>query len=126
MTITMEPVKTGSKYDAPWNLQEAQALVAKIWEPLAQAGFHVGLTGSVLYKGSSDKDLDLIVYPHKTGEKTLNDAVRALKSLGFVRWFNYKAVRAARGQGDFEYGYDNKKVEIWRYNKKRVDIFFLS
>lgn len=118
--------KGSSKYDAPWTLEEAQALVAKIWEPLAKAGFHVGLTGSTLYNRASNKDLDLIVYPHKTGEKTLNDAVRALQTLGFVRWFNYEAVQGARGQGDNEYGNDQKKVEIWHYNKKRVDMFFLS
>ena len=100
----------GSKYDAPWTLEEAQALVAKIWEPLAKAGFHVGLTGSTLYNRASNKDLDLIVYPHKTGEKTLNDAVEALQTLGFVRWFNYEAVQGA------EYGNDQKKVEIWHYN----------
>ncbi len=47
-----------------WNLDTAIP-VAQLLEPIAvKHGYHIGLNGSVLYRGSSNNDLDLIVYRH--------------------------------------------------------------
>lgn len=48
-----------------WNLNEAVSLIRRIEPALSAAGYHCGLTGGVLFKGESVKDLDIIIYPHK-------------------------------------------------------------
>ncbi len=46
-----------------WELIEAIQLVRRINEATLSCDYAVGLTGSVLFKGYSNKDLDLILYP---------------------------------------------------------------
>jgi len=40
-------------------------MCAELWELLEPLGWHCALTGSVLAKGSSEHDLDIILYPHR-------------------------------------------------------------
>ncbi len=52
----------------PWSRRQSLNLIKKLEPRLAAIGWHVALAGSVLTKGQSDKDLDLIVYPHCSEE----------------------------------------------------------
>lgn len=93
---------------------------------LAEAGFHLGLTGSVLFKGSSSKDLDLIVYPREyLGDPDANyhSAVKALKEAGGRRAVPYATVQRFWREKGSE---DRKCVEQWDWDGKRVDVFFLT
>lgn len=45
-------------------IESAIALIRQIEPVLAANGYHCALTGSVLFKGSSEKDVDVILYPH--------------------------------------------------------------
>lgn len=46
------------------NLEYAVAVIRTLEPLLAAAGYHPALTGSILYKGESNKDIDVILYPH--------------------------------------------------------------
>lgn len=70
-----------------WSLPEAMNLLQRI-QPIANdCGLHVGICGSVLYKGESKDDLDLVVFPLQT--KKGSDFGRfqsCLEEIGFASW----------------------------------------
>ena len=71
------------------NIQKAQEL-CRLVEPLLEAqGFHVGLTGGVLYKEGERKDVDLIVDPivDKQSHKfrtSFENCLDVFRNLGFI------------------------------------------
>lgn len=99
-----------------WFLDEALTLI-RHFQPLFEVkGWHLGLTGSVLYRFESHKDLDLIVYPHKRTEQTKpDDALEVIKSLGFT----------LVEHRDHRHYNDSKTVYQFTYNNKRIDMFIL-
>lgn len=112
-----------TRYDSAWTRDEATLLLAGIAEELAARGFAVGLTVSVLTKGFSSHDLDIIIYPLQlTAETDWEIARQALVGAGFVCHIPVETVQAAwRRKGSL----DEKRVEVWLFNKRRVDVFFL-
>jgi hypothetical protein len=98
-----------------WTLDEALITAKQFEELAAQHGYHVGLTGGTLYRGSSTKDLDLVVYPHSTERQLRRELMASLKGFG-VSWDN---------DGIRHYN-DDKLVATGQYNGKRIDFFFLS
>lgn len=113
-----------TKFDASWTLSEAVVFLQVLIQPLADHGFGVGLTGSVVTKGLSKHDLDIVIYPlQSTASSNIADAKYALELLGMKCHLDADAVKSAwRRKGSL----DEKKVEVWHYNKKRVDVFFLK
>jgi hypothetical protein len=113
-----------TRYDAAWTLHEAVEFVQGLVHPLEIRGFAVGLTGSVLTKGSSMHDLDIIVYPLRSTPATnIEDAKSALQDAGMrchIRSETLKEVWKRKGS------LDEKEVEVWRFKEKRVDVFFLK
>jgi hypothetical protein len=70
-----------------WIQREALDLVKKIEAFAPNYGYHVGLTGGILYKEGERKDIDIIFYPHNDpnnvpDEKGLIDAL--LCNMGIV------------------------------------------
>jgi hypothetical protein len=65
-----------------WQLSEAVEVLREVESIITPYGFHCGLTGSVLYKGESNKDLDIILYPH-ANSYTDSDLERVLVALGY-------------------------------------------
>ena len=110
----------------PWTLDEALALIAVVQPELLKVKAYCGLTGSVLFKGSSLKDVDIIVYPHSTEEPTpFVDIASALKAAGLQLVFPWDYVREYwRSKGIKT----RRRVEIWRTRKthKRVDIMYMG
>jgi hypothetical protein len=103
-----------------WSLEEA-LVVARALETKIERiynHYHVALGGSVLHRGSSTKDLDIFIYPHKTGQIDRKYLNKMLSEFGLVDAEDRTSIHA-------EY-YDNKEVIKYMYNGKRVDIFFLS
>ena len=106
-----------------WTRDEALTLVAALWPSLKAVGYYVGLTGSVLVKGTSRNDLDLIVYPASTTSQDKNRVVGALMDAGLTRLTGRDGVhRRWRRLGSS----DEKHVEVWELDGKKVDVFFLS
>lgn len=108
---------------ALWTLDLAVAMLRELETPVRHAGFALGLAGSVLMRGASMKDLDMLVYP-LNGECFDIGAFRAVvKNIGWVR-------RAAPHVVSHEWfkqdSTDSKHVEVWRtMTGKRIDIFYL-
>lgn len=97
---------------------EALTLIRELEPKFAAAGYHLGLTGSVLYKGESEKDLDLIVYAHDVGEKKMTrpELEEFIRGLGFhVLPHNHSSFY------DF-----NKEVLVCYKGDTRVDFFHLN
>lgn len=99
-----------------WTLDEG-LVVARSLEPVAVAfGYHVALGGGVLLRGASEKDLDVMLYPHG-GDKIV------LNTLGFHNTLNamFKDFSTAS-----KYGPDHTVYRGYcRDTGKRVDFFFL-
>lgn len=61
----------------------AQALpLAKQLEPkLSSVGYHLALGGSLLYKGTSEHDIDFFIYPHRENKEDVEQCLAKLSSL---------------------------------------------
>lgn len=105
-----------------WKLEDAVDFCQKLQKYII--GFGVGITGSVLHTGESAKDLDIIIYPNSTA---LRLDIQGLKlqliEFGMKRVCTREQVASAwKKKGSS----DTKHVEIWSYQSKRIDIFFLT
>ncbi len=78
-------------------------------------GYHVGISGGVLFRGSSKHDLDLFLYRHNEAEPSKKaELLSALAEKGFLNQFQT------------EEDYVEKDVVITNYAGVRVDFFFVS
>jgi len=104
--------------DHLWTIEDALSLSRELEATAAVNGFHVGITGSVLRDGFSDKDLDIVVFPHNTTDAPSQDKVHAMfyAHHRIVNW-------TLRPHGD--YG-DGKEVWTAIRDGKRIDFFFLK
>lgn len=114
-----------------WDRDAAIALCTRF--ELQQRGvpeprrWHVALAGGVLYAGMSNKDLDLVFYPHdgsKLSKMGLRSLYRSLRELGWVREATAaKMAKGWRAKGST----DDKHVEKWRTSDgRRVDVIVPS
>lgn len=113
-----------ASFRTPWTLDEALRLCRELRPFLVSAGFDVGLTGGTLTRGRSEKDVDIIVYPlQSNGEATgRNNAREALTRFGMRLFCGREELAAGwkdRGSND------QKWVEVWEHQGRRVDVFFL-
>lgn len=88
------------------------------------AGYHIGLTGSVLNRGESEHDLDLILYPTSTVRQDVDALENVLKRAGLEKRFDRVFIQKVwRKKGSL----DTKHVEAWLdTNGRRIDIFLLK
>jgi hypothetical protein len=108
-----------------WTLERGIELARKLEPLLAEVGWHVALAGSVLRDGKSDKDLDLIVYPHLR-KNSARPGYRAMrKALMRAGMWPVSSRREVRKHWRAAGSKDQKWVEVWAANG-RVDIFVLS
>lgn len=107
-----------------WDLTDALRLVSLLNEPLRLTGFGVGMAGSVLTAGGSNHDLDLIVFPLRTTRNNVEDVRSMFRMCAGMRLLFDRGVVTARWR---KLGSDDEKhVEVWEHEGKRVDIFFLK
>ncbi len=101
-----------------WEFEEAVDFCRSLTEFLNPLGFGVALAGGVLIKGNSKKDLDVVIYPFKKISSNFNTMLESLPKFGltFVRLPN----------NNLGYTDDGKNVQVWDYQGKRVDLFFLN
>jgi len=102
-----------------WTQAEAIVMLSALEPELAMQGFHCALTGSVLYRGTSTKDLDVIIYPHhKKGQVDFD--LSGVKS--FLRiYFQSSKINDCSSTSQER---DDKQV-CWlkTNNQKRIDFF---
>lgn len=99
-----------------WTLDDAIAVIRELEPVASKAGYHLGITGGVLYRGYSKKDLDIVCYPHCTEVAPRREVMNQLGAAG-ITWH----CRASHE----EYG-DDKIIEQWDFKGKSVDVFFLQ
>lgn len=106
-----------------WTLGDATVFVRALSDVLKFAGYEVALGGSVLKMGRSMNDLDVMLFPRTTAHDDPAAARAAMKEWGMIQRHDKDFVQKVwRKQGS----QDTKHVEIWEYNSKRVDLFFLK
>lgn len=106
-----------------WVIEEGIDFCRRLNKHLTPIGYVVALTGSVLIKGKSYKDLDLVVFPLstvKTDELLLR---HTLMNFGIRPWIPVEEVHERWRKLGSE---DTKHVEIWRFGIRRIDLFFLK
>jgi len=121
----VKEILTTPRPSAAWTFQEAATFLLELEIELKKVGYHVGLLGSVLHEGWSPKDLDIVVYPHRSTGKIPSpvDLSVHFGNMGLRLIYNSKKVRSfwkAMGSND------KKTVEVWALGTKRVDIFFMQ
>jgi hypothetical protein len=101
-----------------WTLEQACLFCARLHEHLILFGYDIGLAGGVLLRGKSEKDIDIIIYPLKKISSNFNAMRASLPDFGlkFVRLPNE----------NLGYPDDGKHVEVWEFEGKRIDLFFLN
>lgn len=104
-----------------WNREEAFWVIERLEPEMAKLGAHCALTGSILYRGTSDKDLDIVLYPH-IAHKDKFDWIPVKQAL--ARFFSATETNDCGGTSQIR---DNKMVSWLTTPKgKRVDFFFLQ
>ena len=106
-----------------WTAARARLVIRDIEAELSPAGWHVALAGSVLTRGYSEHDLDLIVYPHCKPRKNIVGLRAALARYGLTPYASRtKVTKGWRLGGSL----DTKWVEVWMLGARRVDVIVLS
>jgi hypothetical protein len=104
-----------------WVLPDAIELARLVEPKAAECGWHVALGGGVLMRGASDKDVDLILYPHKTADKSRKDP------FDFVTYRLREVAGFEPADPEFrdhsEYN-DTKPVFSVTFKGRRVDLIF--
>jgi hypothetical protein len=100
-----------------WTRETAFQFLEPLEKFLADNGYHCALGGGVMYKGTSDKDLDVIVYPHNRDNCVLVDMLWE-RLRGFLS--PRKAVKAGGSCRD------SKDVRVFYVADRRIDFFFLK
>lgn len=68
-----------------YTLAEGVVICEAIEFSLKEAGYHVALGGSALYRGWSTKDIDIMIYPHSSHASCHRQfLVAKLEALGFI------------------------------------------
>lgn len=99
-----------------WTLESALPVCRQIEDIVSRFNAHCALGGSVLHKGTSDKDLDIFIYSHSVKNKyNTQEIISRLILIGFI--FHPKTKTKEK-----EY---EKDVQITDFAGERVDIFFL-
>jgi len=115
---------TPQLYKSNWTLEDGLSVLRNIHAPLASAGFGIALGGSLLYRGHSKKDIDVIIFPMRKGAVKVDAAFVVLEFLGWTRWFSVETVQARwRKIGSA----DTKHVEVWKTpDGRRADLIILE
>jgi predicted nucleotidyltransferase len=106
----------------PWTLEEALPLIRKLAPALVSVGFSIGPGGSVLIEGESKNDLDFIIYPLDASSYNMNAVRRVLERHELRQLWARHEIAAFWARTNSN---DNKHVEVWGWQKHRIDIFFM-
>ena len=104
-----------------WNRDDATVIMPKFEAIAKMMGYHVALGGSVMYNGESNKDLDVIVYPHQNTDPHRPTQNSLLDMFVYHKLIdNYNDVAKTKGM--------DRKVYCGCYHLdtlKRIDFIFV-
>jgi hypothetical protein len=99
----------------------AIVLINELAPKFETLGFYLGLTGGCLFRGGSNKDIDIIAYPFGDDRDDKTITADQLKALGF----EIKADTSGDACEGSNNG-DDMIVFVTLFNNVRVDLFILS
>lgn len=98
-----------------FTLQDGVDLIRIVEPILIEIGYHCALHGSVLYKGASEKDIDIIIYPHKIDSlKPEAEIFTVLLAVGITPTFDHPRSKC------------DKVIWPCSAQGRRVDLFFMK
>ena len=101
-----------------WTIEEALELIRGIQPALHARKYHVAMGGGVLNKGTSDKDLDLYVFPFDAGE------IPEILPFLVEQWGTWEPRWSAAGKEDYPADVNfGLKVKFFTQAGKRIDVF---
>lgn len=101
-----------------WTIEEGIKFCWMLEPILAESGWHCALAGSVLYVGKSNKDLDIVIYPHDTSNSRPDDVEYILNKLT-ANYHKYVPSQVKRRYPD------SKDIWVGEYEGKRIDFFLM-
>jgi hypothetical protein len=73
--------------------------------------------------GGSDNDLDIVLYPHDSTKVRFDELREVLRKLGMIQIETVRQVHARwRDRGTT----DQKHIELWMYDGRKVDNLFVG
>ena len=108
------------KKEVVWTRDEVLGIIEKL-QPTLLPHYHAGLWGSVLTKGQSNKDFDLIIIPHNALIR--NDYAEIA---GLLTAFGFTDRQTFDGLNRNPVYNDSRHIEKWKYGGRRVDVFNLN
>src|ERR1035437_1384149 len=98
------------------NPKNAVELIRRMEPIMDDAGYHCALTGSDLFKGGTDHDTDIILYPHDPNKQMPHDQLLELlvKQIGLKIRFKTTP------------NYVNREVWLCSYENRNIDLFFFN
>jgi hypothetical protein len=99
-----------------WNAIEALSLINELWEVCQAAGYHIALTGSLLKRGYSTNDCDLVLYPRHS----LHTDYRPVVAI-FKQYLNALSVKTVLRPKDSDY---KLVITLTMPDKRRLELFF--
>jgi len=102
-----------------YTLDQLCKLGANLEGRLSPFGIHVAIGGSCLYRGHSDKDMDVFLYPHTNKDIDKNAAIEELVNLGF-------SLRDIDSDSHYPSTQIPDVIVTHGPNNERVDFFVLS
>lgn len=100
-----------------WTRETAFEFLTNLETFLSANGYHCALGGSVMYRGSSDKDLDVIVYPH------IREDCPPVHELWQRLIGHLSPTKSHLSKGSCR---DGKDVRVMLVGDRRIDFFFLK
>lgn len=99
-----------------WTLSEALHLVNLLWDTCQLGGYHIALTGSVLKWGSSNNDLDLVLYPRESLHSDYRPVVDSIASV--VKAMSKVKVERPKCSTDYKL-----VITLMLPDKRRIELF---
>lgn len=100
-----------------YNTSDAVNLCIRLEPIVSEHGYHLAIGGSLAYRGTSNKDIDILIYPHESGAECARSyLISLLKSHGFTELESESELPATA------------IPDVWKSvttNGKRVDFFFM-
>jgi hypothetical protein len=91
-------------------------------------GYHVALGGSVMYRGSSMKDLDVIVYNHRRGTQDKEGFLKHLDQVGWREHVEWQKSHSTPSGEASDKPIAESKMRVYpvlnKENSKRIDLIF--
>jgi hypothetical protein len=99
-------------------LEDGIRICRMIEQTIAPLGYHCALGGSLMYRGYSSKDIDVIIYPRNNNPTNIIKINKALRVIGFEHTKECQTASAAPGQNVFPMYECDTGI--------RVDIFYME